>query len=179
MKVQRAVTAKAASGRRILLAEDNKVNQMLAVSLLTKAGHRVDVAGNGIEAIDALHRRPYDAVLMDMQMPEMDGVEATRRIRAMPGAMATIPIIAMTANARPEDRWVCLESGMNDFITKPIDLSDMMNKVAHWTSGEPYFARSNGGAVEPDDQPELSVEAESALDDLLGELDTLEEGLRQ
>ena len=174
MKVQRAVTTKAVSGRRILLAEDNKVNQMLAVSLLTKAGHRVDVTGNGIEAIDALHRRPYDAVLMDMQMPEMDGVEATRRIRAMPGAMATIPIIAMTANARPEDRWVCLESGMNDFITKPIDLSDMLNKVAHWTSGEPYFARSNGGTVKPDDQPELSVEAEAALDDLLGELDELE-----
>ena len=109
-------------------------------------------------------------------MPEMDGVEATRRIRAMPGAMATIPIIAMTANARPEDRWVCLESGMNDFITKPIDLSDMLNKVAHWTSGEPYFARSNGGVAEPDDQPELSVEAEDALDDLLGELDALEKG---
>jgi PAS domain S-box-containing protein len=173
-KVKLAVTAQAVSGRRILLAEDNKVNQMLAVSLLTKAGYRIDVAGNGIEAIDALHRRPYDAVLMDMQMPEMDGVEATRRIRAMPGAMATIPIIAMTANARPEDRWICLESGMNDFITKPIDLSDMLKKVAHWISDEPYFAGSDGGATEHDGQPDLSREAEAALDDLLGELDALE-----
>lgn len=166
-----------ADSRRILLAEDNKVNQMLAVNLLTKAGHRVDVVGNGVEAIDAVRRRPYDLVLMDVQMPEMDGLEATRRIRAMAGDYGGIPIIAMTANARPEDRWVCLENGMNDFITKPIDLSDMLNKVAQWTSGEPYTFQGDDDLAAGSGQT-VTEEAAAALDELLAGLDELERELQ-
>ena len=166
--------APVAEGRRILVAEDNKVNQMLAVKLLDKAGHRADVVGNGIEAIDAVRKRPYDAVLMDMQMPEMDGLEATRRIRALAGDIAAIPIIAMTANARPEDRWKCLDSGMNDFVTKPIDRVELLNKVAHWTSGAPYTARSDTVAPVAEDESPVTEDAAAALDDLLNGLDDLE-----
>ena len=176
--VAREEPAPVTEGRRILVAEDNKVNQMLAVKLLEKAGHRADVVGNGIEAIDAVRKLPYDLVLMDMQMPEMDGLEATRRIRALAGDIAKIPIIAMTANARPEDRWTCLDSGMNDFVTKPIDRADLFNKVAQWTSGEPYTTPiAEAGQASDDGEPETE-EAAAALEDLLGGLDELEDELQ-
>ncbi|MGB0671785.1 MAG: response regulator, partial [Rhodospirillales bacterium] len=105
---------------RILVAEDNPVNQMVAVGLLEKLGHTVDVVGNGLEALQAVRTLPYDVVLMDVQMPEMDGLEATRSIRALPDAVSAIPIIAMTANAMAGDREACLEAGMTDFVPKPV-----------------------------------------------------------
>jgi GAF domain-containing protein/CheY-like chemotaxis protein len=104
---------------RILLAEDNPVNQKLALRLLDRMGYRADVAGNGLEAIAALEGAVYDVVLMDIQMPEVDGLEATRRIRRRwPGG--TPRIVAMTANAMDGDREACLEAGMDDYIAKPI-----------------------------------------------------------
>jgi PAS domain S-box-containing protein len=106
---------------RILVVEDNQVNQLLATVLLTKAGHRIDIAANGLEALDAVSSRPYDLILMDVQMPEMDGIEATKRIRAMAGTARAIPIIAMTANAMKGDRERLLAVGMNDYVSKPID----------------------------------------------------------
>jgi two-component system sensor histidine kinase/response regulator len=115
---------------RILLADDNKVNQKLATILLTKAGHRVDVAGNGIEAVHAVCQRHYDLVLMDVQMPEMDGLEATRRIRSLPAETSRIPIIAMTANTMAEDRILCERAGMNGYVSKPIDVGLLMMEVA-------------------------------------------------
>jgi CheY-like chemotaxis protein len=111
---------------RILLAEDNPVNQKLAIRLLAQMGYSTDVAGNGLEAIAALERTPYDVILMDVQMPELDGLEATRRIRAADpaessGGAATGPwIVAMTANALAGDRELCLAAGMNDYVSKPI-----------------------------------------------------------
>jgi CheY-like chemotaxis protein len=105
---------------RILLAEDNVVNQKLALRLLQQMGYRADVASNGIEAIECIERQPYDVVLMDVQMPEMDGLEASRHITAKwpPGHRPRI--VAMTANAMAGDREECLAAGMDDYVTKPI-----------------------------------------------------------
>ena len=115
---------RAGTGRRtlrLLLAEDNPVNQRLAVRLLEKQGHQVVVAGNGREALAALDGQPFDVVLMDVQMPEMDGFEATAAIRAREPAPAPhIPIIAMTAHAMKGDRERCLEAGMDGYVSKPI-----------------------------------------------------------
>jgi len=115
---------------RILVVEDNQVNQLLATVLLGKAGHRIDIAANGLEALDAVGSRPYDLILMDVQMPEMDGIEATKRIRAMAGAPSTIPIIAMTANAMKGDRERLLAVGMNDYVSKPIDKGQLFLAIA-------------------------------------------------
>ncbi len=128
--------ATGAPGLRILLAEDNAINQMLATALLEKAGHRVDAVVNGAEAVDAVTAAAYDMVLMDVRMPEVDGLEATRRIRALGGARSDLPIIAMTANALAEERDACLAAGMNDHIAKPIDEDDLMRAVGRWQPSE-------------------------------------------
>jgi signal transduction histidine kinase/CheY-like chemotaxis protein len=112
--------------RRILVVEDNPVNQRLAVRLIEKLGHRADVAANGLEALAALTRLPYDLVFMDCQMPEMDGYDAARAIRGKEKDTGShVPIIAMTANAMPGDRERCLAAGMDDYISKPIDVQDL------------------------------------------------------
>ncbi len=110
---------------RILLAEDNAVNQKLALRLLSQMGYRADVAGNGLEAIQALERQTYDVILMDVQMPEMDGLEATRRICAQWPRHQRPQIIAMTANAMQGDREMCLAAGMDDYISKPVRPADL------------------------------------------------------
>ncbi|MBX9848797.1 MAG: response regulator [Rhodocyclaceae bacterium] len=119
---------------RILLVEDNPVNQRLAVILLQKLGHRVDTANNGSEAIKALARERYDLVLMDCRMPVMDGYEATRAIRDGEGAVLNrhIPIVAMTANAMAGDRERVLEAGMNDYLPKPISPKTLDEALQRW-----------------------------------------------
>jgi PAS domain S-box-containing protein len=111
---------------RILLAEDNLVNQKLALRLLERMGYRADVAANGLEVLQSLRRQPYDVILMDVQMPEMDGLEASRAIRGEWPAEVRPRIIAMTANVMPEDRQECLAAGMDDFIAKPIRVDELV-----------------------------------------------------
>ncbi|MBN4016374.1 PAS domain S-box protein [Rhodospirillaceae bacterium AH-315-P19] len=121
---------------RILLAEDNQVNQLLVCLMLQKKGHRVDAVGNGIEAVKAVQTIPYDLILMDVQMPEMGGLEATAKIRALPGGVAAIPIIALTANAMKGDRESYLEAGMDDYVSKPIDEAKLLRVLARWSGPE-------------------------------------------
>jgi CheY-like chemotaxis protein len=110
---------------RILLAEDNAVNQKLALRILEQMGYRADVASNGLEAVESVERQTYDLVLMDVQMPEMDGLDATRAIRHLKG-LSQPRIVAMTANAMQGDRELCIAAGMDDYISKPIRLNELI-----------------------------------------------------
>jgi CheY-like chemotaxis protein len=115
---------------RILLAEDNVINQKVALKMLSRMGYRADVAGNGLEVLDALMRQPYDVVLMDVQMPEMDGLQATRLVRQQWPIARQPRIIAMTANAMEGDREVCLAAGMNDYVSKPVHFEELRLALA-------------------------------------------------
>ena len=129
--------AETAKGKfRILLAEDNPTNQKVAMAILKKFGYQADIAVNGLEAITALSRLPYDLVLMDCQMPEMDGFEATRRIRKGASGIGNpkVPIVAMTANAMQGDRERCLEAGMDDYLPKPVKPQDLGELLERWLS---------------------------------------------
>ncbi len=119
-------------GPRILLAEDNPFNQKVAVAMLRILGCRVDVAATGVEAVDRARRSPYDMIFMDCQMPVMDGYEATRRIRQLPGAAGNANIVAMTANALSGDRRACFDVGMNDFLSKPITKDMLRGMLKKW-----------------------------------------------
>jgi PAS domain S-box-containing protein len=118
-------------GRRVLLAEDEPINREITVAILEEAGLRVDTAEDGLQAVELASRQTYDLILMDMQMPNLDGLDATRRIRALPGRESW-PIIAMTANAFAEDRERCIEAGMNDFTSKPIDPERFYEVLLDW-----------------------------------------------
>jgi CheY-like chemotaxis protein len=114
---------------RILLAEDNVVNQKLALRLLQQMGYHADLASNGIQAIECLERQSYDVVLMDVQMPDMDGLEASRRITARWQPRARPRIVAMTANAMQSDREECLAAGMDDYVAKPIRVDALVDAL--------------------------------------------------
>ena len=118
-------------GASILLVEDNKMNQELAEELLRRNGLKVTIADNGREALERLETETFDGVLMDCQMPVMDGYEATRKIRD-DARYETLPVIAMTANVMETDRKKALASGMNDYIPKPVDPADMFIIMARW-----------------------------------------------
>jgi PAS domain S-box-containing protein len=159
--------AKAQTTARILVAEDNVVNQKVAVRMLEKLGYRVDLVANGLEALDALRRIPYAAILMDCQMPEMDGFAATAEIRRCEmrsegedaigsSAARHIPIIAMTANALQEDQGRCLAAGMDDYISKPVQPKILAEVLARWVSAPASISnitdgrslqRASGGAA--------------------------------
>ncbi len=130
---------------RILLAEDNVVNQQVALGLLRKLGLKADAVANGMEAIRSLETVPYDLVLMDVQMPELDGLAATRAIRAADTTVLDreVPIIAMTAHAMQGDREQCLEAGMDDYVSKPISLDALAEALDRWLPGD------LGGAAPP------------------------------
>jgi len=119
---------------RVLLADDNVVNQKIAARMLEKLGCRVDIVANGHEAVNAIANRAYDVLFMDCEMPEMDGFSATAAIRARESHSARrLPIIAMTANAMPGDRERCLEAGMDDYVGKPVQLDGLLAVIQKWT----------------------------------------------
>jgi signal transduction histidine kinase/CheY-like chemotaxis protein len=157
---------------RVLVVEDNQVNQLLVTTILAKAGMRAEVAANGVEAVQAVHQRSFDVILMDMQMPEMDGLEATRRIRKMGAMGRAVPIIAMTANAMQEDRRRCLEAGMNDFVAKPIDSAELLRKIAAHCRAELDEAALHAAASTPE-TASLSDDQSDALESLLNSLEPL------
>ncbi len=117
---------------RVLVAEDNAVNRKVATLTLEKQGFRVDVASNGKEAVEAVHRESYDLIFMDCHMPEMDGFEATKSIRSIEGVRGHVPIIALTANVLEADQELCLKSGMDAFLAKPIRPDDLARMLARW-----------------------------------------------
>ncbi len=143
---------------RILLAEDVAANRKLAKELLERAGHTVDAVSDGAEAVTAVSGFPYDLVLMDISMPEMDGMEATRRIRALPGPLGRIPIVAMTAHAMAGDRETFLSAGMDDYLQKPVDRAALLRTVARWS-----LAQGDGSATPVDAPAEPTMVSEADL----------------
>jgi PAS domain S-box-containing protein len=141
------------TGARALLVEDNELNQEVALEFLHLLGLQVELAPDGAIAVQKVQQQAYDVVLMDMQMPVMDGLSATRAIRQLPGLQG-LPILAMTANAMAEDRERCLEAGMNDHIAKPIDVQDLVDKLRRWVRPErgsqPAGMAIPGRAAPPD-----------------------------
>jgi CheY-like chemotaxis protein/HPt (histidine-containing phosphotransfer) domain-containing protein len=157
------LSEKRRSGLRVLLAEDNPINQKLAVVLLQKAGYSVDAVETGAQALERVQANPYSAVLMDVQMPEMDGLEATQCIRELEKKTGKhIPIIAMTAHAMQGDRERCLDAGMDDYVTKPLEPKVLLSALDRWTQAsdlslepvEPlqdYSSQDSGFSVNMDD----------------------------
>ena len=129
-------------GVRVLLAEDHPINQKLATRMLEKAGCRVTIAANGQEAIEQFERNEFDLVLMDMQMPVLDGLETTRRLRGLGGRGCEIPIVALTANAMKGDREACLKSGMDGYLTKPFRYDELLSTIEEWRSGRKVTHRA-------------------------------------
>jgi signal transduction histidine kinase/CheY-like chemotaxis protein len=139
---------------RILLVEDVPANQLITATLLRRAGHLVDVAGSGEEAVQRVERQPYDVVFMDIFMPGMSGLEATRRIRALPGPAGAVPILALTANVSHEDRARCKAAGMQDMLGKPTDPAELIDALGRhvWSAGAP------AAPTEPASQPRAECE---------------------
>jgi PAS domain S-box-containing protein len=140
------------AGARILLAEDHEINSQVALALLGGAGLSVDLAVDGQQAVALARARPYDLVLMDMQMPHMDGLDATREMRQLPG-WADIPILALTANAFDTDRRACQAAGMNDFIAKPMDASVLYQTLLKWLGRQTNPPRASDPEPPPGDGP--------------------------
>ena len=162
---------------RILVAEDNEVNQIVIESLLQRLGHRAHVVANGVEAVEAVGRRRFDLVLMDVQMPEMDGCTATQNIRALRGPESEIPVIALTANAMRGDRERYLEAGMNDYVPKPIEPKALKAAIDRCTGAEAMAETDTGDsdAAGPPDDSDDETGSES-LKVLLGDLDSFLSG---
>ena len=139
-----AASEESSDAIRILLAEDNAINALLTRTLLEAEGHVVDTVEDGALAVEAMKTSKYDLIFMDMRMPNMDGLESTRKIRAMNNVPKGLPIIALTANAFDDDRNACFDSGMNDFMTKPVSAEELSEMVRTWTKN---LAERNANAA--------------------------------
>lgn len=139
--------------KRALIAEDNPINAMILKALLEKVGLATDVAANGVKAMELVNDNTYDIILMDCQMPEMDGLEATQKIRELGGDKALIPIVAVTANATSADRNRCIKAGMNDYLSKPLNRQELLEKLTQWlpieTKNETSETNSNVTPISP------------------------------
>jgi CheY-like chemotaxis protein len=166
--VQAPAINEVGSARRILVVEDNPVNQLVAVGLLEALGYTVTTAEDGQVALDILATDEFDAVLMDVQMPRLDGYATTRAIRAREAGGVRLPVIAMTAAAVEGERERCLASGMDDFLTKPVDSGALAAMVAHWIGGETPDPPRSVRAVHPHDggDERLALLALERLDEL-------------
>jgi CheY-like chemotaxis protein len=160
----------AARGLRILVAEDNSINQLVIKSMLEKAGHQVDLSNNGLEALDAVMRTDFDLVIMDVNMPEMDGLTATQRIRDLPAPKSQTPIIALTANAMKGDREKFINAGMDDYVSKPIDPGNLAMAIAQQCKTKVELL---GLGADDDAQDDLTQEQKDAVEDLNDTLDQL------
>jgi CheY-like chemotaxis protein len=120
----------------ILIAEDNLINQKVALQIFNKMGYKPDIALNGLEVLKSIHHKNYDLIMMDVQMPEMDGLEATRIIRSGPGKQPVI--VAMTANAMIEDREMCLQAGMDAYLSKPVKLPDLIAVLKEFATSDRF-----------------------------------------
>ena len=169
-------------GLKILVVEDNAVNQQVAKEILESWGVEVQVAGDGVRAVDEFEKKPWDCMLMDVQMPVMDGYEATRRIRKMENG-SDLPIIAMTAHAMVGDREKSIEAGMNDHISKPIDPMALFQTVAKWTgktvSGNPTPEPETGDASGPKVPSLPGIDAKKGLAIVQGNVKTYQKILSQ
>ena len=177
---QPAIRAISKNGRRILVVEDNAVNQAVARGMLEGLGYRVDLAGDGLEALDAIDRGSYAAVLMDCQMPRMDGFSAAAEIRRREAGASRIPIIALTAYATSGERERCLEAGMDDYLSKPVSKADLARVIHQWTAEAATPApspapvqRVNDGAIDLDRMADIREEmGEAGLSELIDMLMT-------
>jgi PAS domain S-box-containing protein len=143
------------SKNSILLAEDNAINQKLALRVLQKVGYSVDVVETGTQAVEAVQKKKYSLVLMDVQMPEMDGYDATKAIRSLPGEVSQIPIIAMTAHAMSGDREKCLQIGMNDYLSKPLNIDEVLSVINKYiVASQSPSVNGKSSETEPVAQPE-------------------------
>jgi signal transduction histidine kinase/DNA-binding response OmpR family regulator/HPt (histidine-containing phosphotransfer) domain-containing protein len=142
-----------ARGASILLVEDLPMNQELAKAMIGRMGHRIDIAGDGIEALKAVGARHYDLILMDIQMPRMDGITATRRIRALDGPTSEVPIVAMTANVLPEQVREFLAAGMNGHVAKPVRQADLNSAITSALAAQPASRRGLGAAAQTPETP--------------------------
>ncbi len=133
-------------GKHALVAEDNPINAMILKAILEKIGLETYTAQNGKKALEIMAHQPVDIVLMDCQMPEMDGLEATRRIREMDGDKGLIPIVAVTANATSADRNRCIQAGMNDYLSKPLNRAELLEKLVQWLPLEPMADDGHDGS---------------------------------
>ncbi|MGH9532152.1 MAG: response regulator [Terriglobales bacterium] len=168
---RRRTTRKPTGALRILVVEDNPVNQKLAMRLLEKRGHKVEVAGNGREALETLGKKPFDLVLMDLQMPEMGGLEATARIREKERKSGGhVPIVAMTAHAMKGDRERCLEAGMDGYVSKPVRKNDLFEAIEAAVSSD----QKPAGSTEPAREA-AALDFEEVLEQLAGDKELLRE----